>query len=221
MYTAIQPLYHTAQPQFAPQGVFGDLTKTLAPVAGQIVGGLTGQQQLGNTLGQAVGQLGGLLPFSAGPFVPPQVLPFNAVAPQQFAPQNIWGNVLHTAGQVLPLQAAPVQFAPQGIFGDVLKTVAPVAGQVIGGITGQQQLGNNLGQIAGQVGSVLPFAAQPQFVPQSLFGDIARTVLPIAGTAIGGLVGQPAIGGVIGNAASQFIPSSVYGQPVMQAAQVH
>ncbi|WP_374491473.1 hypothetical protein, partial [Zoogloea sp.] len=82
-------------PDFAAQGVFGNLIGKLAPTAGQVVGHLTGHQALGNTLGQVVGHVAPFLPFSAYPV---------ASAPD-FAAQGVFGNLIGklapTAGQLV------------------------------------------------------------------------------------------------------------------------
>ena len=86
------PLVH---PDFAAQGVFGNLLGKLAPTAGQVVGHLTGHQALGNTIGQVVGHAASFLPFSAYP----------VESTPDFAAQGVFGNLLGklapTAGQVV------------------------------------------------------------------------------------------------------------------------
>ncbi|MEH6404422.1 MAG: hypothetical protein V7750_13675, partial [Sneathiella sp.] len=119
-----------AQAQYAPQGFFGDLVQQFAPVAGGLIGGALGNQQAGSTIGNVAGQLGGLIPFSAGP------------------------------GQI-PV-AAQAQYAPQGFFGDLVQQFAPVAGGLIGGALGNQQAGSTIGNVAGQLGGLIPFSAGPQ-----------------------------------------------------------
>ena len=78
--------------QLAPQGFFGNLLGQLAGPAGQALGGLFGQPQIGSQIGQALGGLGHILPFQAMPipmqtglsggFVPPYLgspLPFQPI----------------------------------------------------------------------------------------------------------------------------------------------
>src|SRR5262249_15618480 len=81
-----QPWYSGGQ--LAPHGFLGNLLGQLAGPAGQAIGGLFGQPQIGNQIGQTLGGLGHLLPFQAVPMpmqvglVPPYVgspLPFQAV----------------------------------------------------------------------------------------------------------------------------------------------
>jgi hypothetical protein len=79
----------------------------------------------------------------------------------------------------------------------------------------------------GIVGPRLPQAAGVGIVaPQSVGGlapygfwddalnvvkDVGRTVLPIAGTAVGGYFGQPGFGGMLGRGAASLIPQELLG----------
>jgi hypothetical protein len=58
--------------QLAPQGFVGNPLGQLAGPAGQALGGLFGQPQIGGQMGQALGGLGHLLPFQAMP-IPMQI----------------------------------------------------------------------------------------------------------------------------------------------------
>ena len=149
--------------QVAPQGFFGNLLGHLAGPAGQGMGGLFGQPQIGGQLGQALGSLGHLLPFQA---VPPQV-PWGG-QPQfggQFGPQLAWGGQFGYPGG---------QLTPQGFFGNLLGQFAGPAGQAIGGWFGQPQVGGQLGQALGSLGHLLPFQAVPMPIQQGFPGDRRR-----------------------------------------------
>jgi hypothetical protein len=56
-----------AGPQLRPQGFFGDLFGTIGAPLGGAIGGIFGNSDLGTTIGGLAGQLGRILPFSAGP----------------------------------------------------------------------------------------------------------------------------------------------------------
>lgn len=81
--------------QLAPQGVFANLLGQLAGPAGQALGGLFGQPQVGGQIGQALGGLGHLLPFQAAP----------GLSPTPWAAQPMYGGG---------------QLAPQGFFANLL-----------------------------------------------------------------------------------------------------
>ncbi|MBL4906298.1 MAG: hypothetical protein JKX94_02520, partial [Sneathiella sp.] len=191
------PIGVAPQTQLAPQGLFGDIFSKVAPVAGSAIGSAFGNQQLGASIGNVAGQIGSLLPFSAGP-----------------------GQLAVPVPGYPPLLTHP-QLAPQGLFGDIFSKVAPVLGSTIGGALGHQQLGSSIGNLAGQLGGLIPFSAgpgqfaapvpgypplltHPQLAPQGLFGDIFKTVAPIAGQVIGGALGQPQIGSAVGGLAGQL-----------------
>jgi len=172
-------------PQFAPQGAVGNWIHQLAPQLGGTVGGMFGQGQLGNVLGGLAGQLGSMLPFAAGPQFPQQ----------QFAQQY-------------PQQ----QFMPQGAVGSFLQQLAPQLGGTFGGMFGQPQLGGMLGNLAGSLGSMLPFAAGPQFpqqqqqqfMPQGAIGNLLQQLGPRFGGTIGDVFGSSGLGNVLGGLAGQF-----------------
>ena len=63
-------------------------------------------------------------------------------------------------GLASPYQTA--QFAPQGLLGDLISKLAAPAGGAIGNLLGHQQLGSQIGNVAGQFAHLLPFAAGPQ-----------------------------------------------------------
>ena len=124
------------QQQLAPQGFFGNLLGQIGQPLGSAIGGIFGQSGLGGTIGGAAGQLGRLLPF--------QVDPMTAAYSQQIAQQQ-----------------AQQHLAPQGFFGNLLGQIGQPLGSAIGGIWGNQGLGSNIGNIAGQIGRMLPFQMDP------------------------------------------------------------
>ena len=200
----------TAAPQLAPYGFFGDLAKTFAPVAGQAIGGIFGNSNVGGQIGNAVGHLAGFLPFSAGPMVPQTVVPHPAL--------------------VQP------QLAPYGFFGDLIKTIAPTAGQALGGVFGNSGIGGQIGNTVGQIASFLPFSAgpaipqavpqqlvqQPQLAPYGFFGGALGNVLGgLGGGALGDLFGNKQLGSTIGTTAGTILGSILpfSAQPMVPFAQ--
>ena len=135
--------------QIAPQGWFGNALSQLGQPLGGLLGGLAGNQQLGNTIGGIASQFGGMLPFSADPY-----------QMQQLAQQQ-------------QQQQQPGQLAPQGWFGNAISQFGKPLGGLIGGLAGNQQLGNTIGGIASQFGGMLPFGADPyqQFAQQAQPGQ--------------------------------------------------
>ncbi|WP_255755029.1 hypothetical protein [Massilia sp. erpn] len=156
---------------------------------GRGIGGLAGNPNLGARIGQLAGGIGGsLLPFGVDPVA-------LAYAQQQQA-----------------------QLAPQGFFGDVFGQLAQPIGSAIGGLVGHPALGGQIGGIAGQLGrSFIPFNADPvaaayavqqaqqaQLAPQGFFGNLLGQIAQPVGTAVGGLLGHPALGGQLGGIAGQL-----------------
>src|SRR5437016_3698298 len=144
--------------QLAPQGFFGNLLGQLAGPAGQAFGGLFGQPQIGGQIGQALGSLGHLLPFQAVP----------GLSPTPWASQPMYGGQPWYGGG---------QLAPQGFFGNLLGQFAGPAGQALGGLFGQPQIGSQIGQVLGGLGHLLPFQAVPIPVPVGLPGGIVPPYL--------------------------------------------
>jgi hypothetical protein len=150
--------------QFAPQGFLGGLLG--APLGGLIgrgVGGLFGNAQLGNQIGQAAGGIGGA-------FLPFGVDPVTAAYAQQQQQQQL---------QQLQQAQLAQQPAPQGWFGNLINQVGRPLGGAIGGLFGNAGLGSTIGGVAGQIGSMLPFAANtgivpPQFHQQQLLQQIQQ-----------------------------------------------
>src|SRR5262249_9557042 len=147
----------------------------LAPQLGGTVGGAFGQPQLGGMLGNLAGQLGGMLPFAAGPqLMQQQPPPYNpgiigvgspfGQLSSLFGQQRPLSSMISDypsfsggspLGSMLPFAAGP-QFIPQGAVGHWLSQLAPGLGGVVGGAFGQPQLGGVLGHLAGQLGGMLP-----------------------------------------------------------------
>jgi len=67
------------------------------------------------------------------------------------------------------------QLAPQGLFGNLLGQLAGPAGQALGGLFGQPQVGGQIGQALGGLAHILPFQAMP--VPIGLPGGIVPPYL--------------------------------------------
>ncbi len=161
------------QAQFAPQGWFGNLIGQVGRPLGGAIGGLFGNAGLGSTIGGVAGQLGSLLPFAAGPgIVPPhlqqqqimqqyqQLVQQNQQLQQQIAQQQ---QEYAQLAQVIAQQQAQTggQIAPQGWFGNLISTVGRPLGGAIGGMFGNAGLGRTIGGVAGQLGGMLPFGADP------------------------------------------------------------
>lgn len=193
--------------QLAPQGIFGSLLG--GPVGGLIgrgIGGLFGNASLGNQIGQLAGGIGGsILPFSADPM------------------QQAYAQQLAQQQQLQQLQ----QLSPQGWLGNLIGQVGQPLGGAIGGIFGQPNIGSQIGGIAGQLGRLLPFSADPmqqaygqqqQLAPQGLFGNLIGQLGQPLGGAIGSIFGQPNIGSQLGGIAGQLgrmLPFSA--DPIQQA----
>jgi outer membrane lipoprotein SlyB len=122
------------------------------------------------------------------------------------------------------------QLSPQGWFGNLIGQIGQPLGGAVGSIFGQPHIGSQLGGFAGQLGRMLPFSADPMqqaygqqtqgqqayqqsptqayasqgYAPQGWIGNLIGQIGQPVGTAIGGLHGQPALGGQIGSIAAQI-----------------
>ena len=169
--------------QLAPQGFLGGL---LGGPLGALAGKGIGSLFGNPTLGSQIGQIAGGI---GGAILPFSVDPVSMAYAQQ------------------------QQLAPQGWFGNLLSQVGQPLGSAIGGAFGNSALGGTIGNVAGQIGRILPFSADPismayaqqqQLAPQGWFGNLLSQVGQPLGTAIGGAFGNSALGGAIGNAAGQI-----------------
>lgn len=146
--------------QFAPQGVLGGLFGgPLGGLIGRGIGGLFGNAQLGGQIGQTAGSIGGsLLPFGADPVSA-------AYAQQQQQQQLMQQQLMQQQLQQQQLQQAQ-QMAPQGWVGNLISQVGRPLGGMVGGWLGNQGLGTTVGTMAGQLGKLLPFGADPGIMAQ-------------------------------------------------------
>jgi hypothetical protein len=156
--------------QIAPQGFVGDLFTQYGKGAGDVLGNVTGNSTLGNIAGGVLSGLGGLLPFGAdasGAGIQQQQHP----AIQQLQQLQVQQQQLVQALQQIQQQQAVLQqqlaaeqqggMAPQGWLGNAIKRVAQPVGGFIGSQLGNRGLGTTIGGIAGQIGGMLPFSADP------------------------------------------------------------
>ena len=132
--------------QLNPQGFFGNLIGHVGRPLGGLIGSTFGNRNLGNTIGGIAGGLGRFLPFSADPVQQAQLQ-------QQIQ--------LEQLQQLQQLQQAQ-QLNPQGWFGDIISQVGRPLGGAIGGAFGNAGLGNAIGDVASQIGRILPFNVDPQ-----------------------------------------------------------
>jgi hypothetical protein len=147
MYYAASAAPSPAGQAYAPQG-FGDFLSGIAPVLQTLA-------PIALSLLEAQPQAAGASPYGAAP-QPMSVSPYG-VAP--FA-----------AG---PLAAQASAYSPQGFFGDLIGSIAQPIGSAIGGWAGNQQMGSQIGNIAGQAAkNWLPFsvAPTPAFAGQPAYG---------------------------------------------------
>ena len=195
----MQQSYGQQMGQFAPQGMFGNLIGQLGQPLGGAIGSLFGQPGIGNQIGGIAGQLGRMLPFQADPML-------QAYAQQQMG-----------------------QIAPQGLFGNLIGQLGQPLGGAIGSLFGQPGIGNQIGGIAGQLGRMLPFQADPmqqayaqqqmqQLAPQGLFGNLIGQLGQPLGGAIGSLFGQSGLGNQIGGMAGQLGRMLPFQMDAMQQA---
>jgi hypothetical protein len=138
--------------QLNPQGFFGNLIGQVGRPLGSMIGSTFGNRNLGNTIGGIAGGLGRFLPFSADPVQQAQIQQQMQLEQQQQMQQ------LQQAQQAQQAQ----QLNPQGWFGDIVNQVGRPLGGAIGGAFGNAGLGNAIGDVASQIGRILPFNVDPQ-----------------------------------------------------------
>ncbi|HEY0585415.1 MAG TPA: hypothetical protein VGD52_04740 [Pseudoduganella sp.] len=122
--------------QMSPQGWGGNLLSRIAGPAGGAIDSIF-NTNLGSTIAGPVGQLARLLPFGADP-------------------------VAAAYAQQLQQAQQQQQLSPQGWFGNLIGQVGQPLGGAIGGMFGQQGMGSTIGNVAGQLGRLLPFGAEAQ-----------------------------------------------------------
>jgi hypothetical protein len=213
----------------SPQGFFGSMLG--APVGGLIgrgIGSLFGQSGAGSQIGQLAGGIGGaLLPFSADPMQAYAQQLAQQQALQQLVQQQQLQQLQQLAQQQQVQQPSQFQLptqqplSPQGWFGNLIGQIGQPLGSAVGSIFGQPHIGSQLGGYAGQLGRMLPFSADPMqqaygqqvptqayasqgYAPQGWIGNLIGQIGQPVGTAIGGLHGQPVLGGQIGSIAAQI-----------------
>jgi hypothetical protein len=177
---------------------------------------------------------GALLPFSADPMQAyAQQLAQQQVLQQQLQQLQLQQQLQQLAQQQQLQQPSQFQqpsqqqqLSPQGWFGNLIGQIGQPLGGAIGGIFGQPHIGSQLGGYAGQLGRMLPFSADTMqqaygqqtygqqaptqayasqgYAPQGWIGNLIGQIGQPVGTAIGGLHGQPALGGQIGSIAAQI-----------------
>ena len=218
----------------SPQGFFGSmLGAPVGGLIGRGIGSLFGQSGAGSQIGQLAGGIGGaLLPFSADPMQAYAQQLAQQQALQQLVQQQQLQQLQQLAQQQQVQQPSQFQLptqqplSPQGWFGNLIGQIGQPLGSAVGSILGQPHIGSQLGGYAGQLGRMLPFSADPMqqaygqqaygqqvptqayasqgYAPQGWIGNLIGQIGQPVGTAIGGLHGQPVLGGQIGSIAAQI-----------------
>ena len=218
----------------SPQGFFGSmLGAPVGGLIGRGIGSLFGQSGAGSQIGQLAGGIGGaLLPFSADPMQAYAQQLAQQQALQQLVQQQQLQQLQQLAQQQQVQQPSQFQLptqqplSPQGWFGNLIGQIGQPLGSAVGSIFGQPHIGSQLGGYAGQLGRMLPFSADPMqqaygqqaygqqvptqayasqgYAPQGWIGNLIGQISQPVGTAIGGLHGQPVLGGQIGSIAAQI-----------------
>ena len=171
----LQQLQQLQGGQLAPQGWFGNLIGQVGRPLGGAIGGMFGNAGLGSTIGGVAGQLGSLLPFDASPgAITPQLQQQQQQVMQQH--QQLYQQIQQLQQQLQQqqqqyaqlaqliaqqVQQGQGQIAPQGWFGNLTSSVGQPLGGAIGGMFGNAGLGRKIGGVAGQLGGLLPFGADP------------------------------------------------------------
>jgi hypothetical protein len=160
--------------QLNPQGWFGNILGQVGRPLGGAIGGLFGNSGVGNTIGSIAGSLGRFLPFSADPAVMSHPVVQQQQVQQQQLIQQIqqlqqqlmqqqqqYAQLAQMVAQQQGQQGQQGQIAPQGWFGNLIGQVGQPLGGAIGGLFGNSGLGSTIGGVAGQLGRMLPFGADP------------------------------------------------------------
>lgn len=171
--------------QLNPQGWFGNLINQVGRPLGSAIGGAFGNAQLGGAIGGLAGQVGRILPFDYDPASMMSPLPASLISQplggvlgyqallqrvQQLQQQLLQAQqqnaqLAQSVQQQQQVQQAQPgqqgQIAPQGWFGNLIGQVGQPLGSAIGGMFGNSQLGSTIGSVAGNLGRMLPFGADP------------------------------------------------------------
>lgn len=156
--------------QLAPQGWLGNVISQVGRPLGGMVGGWLGNQGAGAAIGTMAGQLGKMLPFSVdpaglmspqNPFLQQHQQLLQQIQQLQQQLQQQQQQYAQLAQMISQQQGQQGQVAPQGWVGNLIGAVGQPLGGAIGGMFGNSQLGSTIGGIAGQVGRMLPFGADP------------------------------------------------------------
>ena len=135
-----------------PAGLFGDLvTKATRPATGT-VGETVGTLGKGLFNQTPLQELSKWIANEWAPRTPSTILPFSVL------PQSAGPGVAGSAVQVPQEQLIAV---PAGLFGSLLKTLGGPIGGAIGGLFGNAGLGQQIGQTAGGIGTIVPFSVLP------------------------------------------------------------
>lgn len=208
---------------FVPAGMVGDLLSGFAGAIGYGAGGLLGNKELGEKVGEA-----------AAPFL--KMLPWSVI-PAEVSPQGATPDGVAAAGP-----GQDMIFVPAGIFGSILSGFAGVIGQGVGALAGNPTLGRQVGETASPFLKMLPWSVVPagitpqsvvpgdkpvegpdedlMLVPAGIFGSILGGLGgKLAGGAIGGFFGNKKlgeqIGAAVGGVGGGFFPFAVV--PVLSA----
>jgi hypothetical protein len=159
--------------QLNPQGWLGNMIGQVGRPLGSFIGGQFGNAGLGGTIGNIAGSLGRYLPFSADPSMMAQPQAQQQIAQQQLIQQiqqlqqqlqqqqQQHAQLAQLIAQQQSQQGQQGQIAPQGWFGNLIGQVGQPLGGAIGGLFGNSGLGSTIGGVAGQLGRMLPFGADP------------------------------------------------------------
>ena len=207
----------SAQPMLVPQSAMNDAVAPAVRDGVQAVVTHYVNPVIGHVAGAAAGALAQHIPFPEPGHTGPIGTVISTHAPgfiqaagtaAGYPTVAIHGaNIVREGARYLPFSALPtVTLAPQGVFGSLIGAVAPTLGHAVGGLLGNAGVGQQIGTVAGHLGGLLPFSAQPQvaLAPQGVFGSLIGAVAPTLGHAVGGLLGNANVGQQIGTVAGHL-----------------
>ncbi|UDM51385.1 hypothetical protein [Cupriavidus sp. MP-37] len=207
----------SAQPMLVPQSAMTDAVAPAVRDGVQAVVTHYVNPVIGHAAGAAAGALAQHIPFPEPGHTGPVGNAISVHAPgfiqaagtaAGYPTAAIHGaNIVREGARYLPFSAMPaVTLAPQGVFGSLIGAVAPTLGHAVGGLLGNASVGQQIGTVAGHLGGLLPFSAQPQvaLAPQGVFGSLIGAVAPTLGHAVGGLLGNASVGQQIGTVAGHL-----------------